>query len=67
MFSLVIWLTEKNGFSEILQLSPNSEDQKADFYKIVLQRELYKQEQAEKLKFYQDKWKVLYLGQIRSM
>lgn len=36
MFSLVIWPTGQNGSSEILQLSPNSEDQEADFIKFPL-------------------------------
>lgn len=34
----------------LLQLSPNSQDQEADLYKIALQRELYKQKEwADKL------------------
>lgn len=41
----------QNGPSEIFQLSPNLEDQEADFYKTAPQRELYKQKKwAEKLK-----------------
>lgn len=49
-------MTGQNGPSENLQLSPNPEDHEADFYKIALQRELYKQKEwADKLKFYQDK------------
>lgn len=43
-------MTRQNGPSEILQLSPNSQDEEADFYKITLQRELYKQKEwADKL------------------
>lgn len=61
-------MTGQNGPSENLQLSPNPEDHEADFYKIALQRELYKQKEwADKLKFYQDKWKVMHLGQCKSM
>lgn len=61
-------MTGQNGPSEISQLSPNSEHQEADFYKIALQRELYKQQEwADKLWNSTETNEVLHLDQSKSM